>query len=278
MDKFSADMPQVIFYLHNDQFAISANHVREMVAMPKVVSVPQVPHYIRGVINLRGKVIPVIDLRLKMGLTSSLDEAEDLIELLDQREQDHKNWIAELESSVRERREFKLATDPHKCAFGKWYDNFTTDNRTLASCLKKFDAPHQRIHAIAIKVRTMEEKEDYDSAYEIIDQTKEGELAEMIKLFSEVRSLVKESNSEIAMVLEWQEKAVAICVDSIETVEKLSESNIDEMPETVSALENGCITGIGKRGKDNELVQLLDVGRLIDQDKELSVEIPMEGE
>ena len=278
MAKFSADMPQVIFYLQDNQFAISAKHVREMVAMPKVVSVPQVPHYIRGVINLRGKVIPVIDLRLKMGLTSSLDEAEDLISLLDQREQDHKNWIAELESSVRERREFKLATDPHKCAFGKWYDNFTTDNRTLASCLKKFDAPHQRIHAIAIKVRTMEEKEDYDSAYEIIDQTKEGELAEMIKLFSEVRSLLKESNSEIAMVLEWQEKAVAICVDSIETVEKLSESNIDEMPETVSALENGCITGIGKRGKDNELVQLLDVGKLIDQDKELSVEIPMEGE
>ena len=278
MAKFSADMPQVIFYLQDNQFAISANHVREMVAMPKVVSVPQVPHYIRGVINLRGKVIPVIDLRLKMGLTSLLDEAEDLIELLDQREQDHKNWIAELESSVRERREFKLATDPHKCAFGKWYDNFTTDNRTLASCLKKFDAPHQRIHAIAIKVRTMEEKEDYDSAYEIIDQTKEGELAEMIKLFSEVRSLVKESNSEIAMVLEWQEKAVAICVDSIETVEKLSEFNIDEMPEAVSVLENGCITGIGKRGKDNELVQLLDVGKLIDQDKELSVEIPMEGE
>ena len=276
MGKFSTDMTRVIFHLQYEQFAVSANHVREMVAMPKVISVPQTPNYIRGVINLRGNVIPVIDLRLKMGMTSLINETEDLITLLDEREQDHKNWIAELESSVRERREFKLAIDPHKCAFGKWYDNFKTDNRILAGCLTKFDAPHQKIHAIAIKVKGMEEKEDFDSAYEIINRTKEGELAEMIKLFSEARSLLRESNREIALVLEWKEKTMAVGVDSVETVEKLSESNIEEMPEAVSTLDNECIAGIGKRGKDNELVQLLDVGKLIGQEKELAIEIPEE--
>ena len=138
----------MIFRLQGEQFAVSTNHVREMVAMTKVVTVPRAPHYIRGVINLRGQVIPVIDLRLRMGMTSLVDEAEDLIALLDQREQDHKNWIAELESSVRERREFKLATDPHKCAFGKWYDNYKSDNRVLANCLTKFDEPHQKINVI----------------------------------------------------------------------------------------------------------------------------------
>jgi len=226
MGTFSTDMPWVIFHLLDEQFAVSANHVREMVAMPKVVSVPQTPDYIRGVINLRDQVIPVMDLRLRMGMTSLVDETEDLIQLLDQREQDHKNWIAELESSVREHREFKLAIDPHKCAFGKWYDNFKTENRILAGCLRKFDAPHQKIHAIAVNVKGMEEKEDFDSAYEIINRTKEGELAEMIRLFSEARSLLRESNREIALVLEWKEKTMAIGVDSVEAVEKFSESNI----------------------------------------------------
>lgn len=233
-------------------------------------------YYIKGVINLRGQVFPVIDLRLKMGMTSLVDEAEDLIALLDQREQDHKNWIAELESSVRERQEFKLATDPHKCAFGKWYDNFTTDNRTLASCLTKFDAPHKKIHAIAINVKEMEENEDFDSAYGIINRTKEGELAEMIKLFSEARSLFRESNREIALVLEWEDKTMAVGVDLVETVEKLSESNIEEMPEAVSTLDNACVAGIGNRGNDSELVQLLDVGKLIGPEKELAIEIPEE--
>ncbi len=276
MSEISTDMPWMIFHLQDEQFAVSASHVREMVAMPKVVTVPQAPHYIRGVINLRGQVIPVIDLRLRMGMASLVDEGDDLVALLDQREQDHKNWIAALESSVRERREFKLATDPHKCSFGKWYDNFKTDNRILAGSLTKFDAPHQKIHAIAIKVKGMAEKEDFDSAYEIINRAREGELAEMIRLFSEARDILIESIREIVLVLEWNEKTMAIGVDSVEAVEKLSESNIEEMPEMISTLDNECIAGIGKRGKDNELVQLLDVGKLIGQEKELAIEIPEE--
>ena len=193
VDDLSTDMPWVILLLQDQPFAISSNYVREMVAMPKIVSVPQMPPYIRGVINLRGQVVPVIDLRARLGMTSLLGETEDLINLLDQREQDHKNWLVELESSVKERREFRLATDPHKCAFGKWYDNFITDNRVLANCLSKFDAPHKRIHAIGIEVKELEEKEGPESAYAVIERTRNGDLAEMIKLFSEARSLLRES-------------------------------------------------------------------------------------
>jgi purine-binding chemotaxis protein CheW len=243
-----------------------------MVVIPKIVSVPQMPDYIRGVVNLRGKVMPVIDLRSRLGMTSLLDEIEDLIDLLNQREQDHKNWLAELESSVRERREFKLATDPHKCAFGRWYDNFTTNNRILAICLKKFDEPHKRIHAIAIEVKKLEETGDFDSAYSIIEHTRQGDLAEMVKLFSEARDLLRESHREIAMVLEWGEKTMAVAVDSIETVEKLSKSNIEEMPVTICTLDNECVVGIGKRDKDDELVQILDISRFIDQENELTFE------
>jgi len=272
-DSISTDMPWVILLLQDQPFAVSANYVREMVAMPKIVSVPQMPSHIRGVINLRGQVVPVIDLRVRLGMTSLLGETEDLINLLNQREQDHKNWLVELESSVKERRDFKLATDPHKCAFGKWYDNFTTDNRLLANCLQKFDAPHKRIHAIGIEVKELEEKGDFDSANAIIERTRQGDLAEMIKLFSEARNLLREFTREIAMVLEWNKKTMAAAVDSIETVEKLSKSNIEEMPETIFSSDNECVVGIGKRDKDDKLVQILDVSRLIDQESEMVFEM-----
>ncbi len=275
-DSISTDMPWVILLLQDQPFAVSANYVREMVAMPKIVSVPQMPSHIRGVINLRGQVVPVIDLRERLGMTSLLGETEDLINLLNQREQDHKNWLVELESSVKESREFKLATDPHKCAFGKWYDNFTTDNRLLANCLQRFDAPHKRIHAIGIEVKKLEEKGDFDSAHATIEHTRQGDLAEMIKLFSEARNLLKESHREIAMVLEWNEKTMAAAVDSIETVEKLSKSNIEEMPETIFSSDNECVVGIGKRDKDDKLVQILDVSRLIDQESEMVFEVKAE--
>jgi purine-binding chemotaxis protein CheW len=56
------------FRLAKEEFAIEVLSVREIMGIQEVTSVPQTPAYVRGVINLRGKVIPVIDLRLKFGL------------------------------------------------------------------------------------------------------------------------------------------------------------------------------------------------------------------
>ena len=56
------------FRLAKEEFAIDVLSVREIMGMQEVTSVPQTPAYVKGVINLRGKVIPVVDLRLKFGL------------------------------------------------------------------------------------------------------------------------------------------------------------------------------------------------------------------
>jgi len=263
MEKFENNMPWVNFYLLNELYAISASNVREMLAMPRVVSIPKTPDYIRGVINLRGKNYPVLDLRKRMGMKSLVDETSDLIELLEHREEDHKNWIAELESSVEEHCDFKLTTNPHKCAFGKWYDSFKTDNRVLKSILKKFNNPHNTIHSIAIDVKELVKQKDFDGAFDVINKTRNGELAEMIKLFNEVRTNLRESSREIALVLEWQDKTMVVSVDSVATVDKMDESNVEEMSEAVSTEDNQYLIGIGKRGKDELLVQLLDVEKLI---------------
>jgi chemotaxis signal transduction protein len=79
----------------------------------EVASIPNMPDFVRGAINLRGRVMPLVDLRKRLGMVSASEETSEFIRLMMQREQDHKNWLAELEASVRERREFKLTTDPH---------------------------------------------------------------------------------------------------------------------------------------------------------------------
>ena len=56
------------FRLGKEDFAIQVLKVREIVGIQDITSVPQMPGYVKGVINLRGKVIPVVDLRLKFGL------------------------------------------------------------------------------------------------------------------------------------------------------------------------------------------------------------------
>jgi purine-binding chemotaxis protein CheW len=56
------------FSLAGEEYGIGILKVREIIGMMTITTIPQTPRYVKGVINLRGKVIPVIDLRLKFGM------------------------------------------------------------------------------------------------------------------------------------------------------------------------------------------------------------------
>jgi purine-binding chemotaxis protein CheW len=56
------------FHLGQEEFGMRVLKVREIMGIQDITAVPHTPAYVKGVINLRGKVIPVIDLRLKFGL------------------------------------------------------------------------------------------------------------------------------------------------------------------------------------------------------------------
>lgn len=59
------------FQLSSEVFGLEINKVREVLDFTSLNKVPQTPAYMRGVINLRGAVVPVIDLRLKFGMTQA---------------------------------------------------------------------------------------------------------------------------------------------------------------------------------------------------------------
>lgn len=56
------------FSLAEEEYGIGILKVKEIIGMITITAVPQTPSHVKGVINLRGKVIPVIDLRLKFGM------------------------------------------------------------------------------------------------------------------------------------------------------------------------------------------------------------------
>ncbi len=59
------------FSLAGEEYGIGILKVREIIGMMPVTPVPRTPDFVKGVINLRGKVIPVIDLRLRFGLDAA---------------------------------------------------------------------------------------------------------------------------------------------------------------------------------------------------------------
>jgi purine-binding chemotaxis protein CheW len=59
------------FKLSEEVFAVDVAKVREILEITTITKVPQTPDFMRGVINLRGSVVPVIDMRLKFGMSAT---------------------------------------------------------------------------------------------------------------------------------------------------------------------------------------------------------------
>lgn len=58
------------FALSDEEYGIGILKVREIIGLMEITAVPQTPPYVKGVINLRGSVIPVLELRIKFGMKS----------------------------------------------------------------------------------------------------------------------------------------------------------------------------------------------------------------
>lgn len=69
----------VTFFLGREEYGIPILGVREIIGMVPITPVPQMPVYIRGVINLRGGIIPILDLRLKFGMDTREQTRESCI-------------------------------------------------------------------------------------------------------------------------------------------------------------------------------------------------------
>lgn len=73
----------VSFNLDQEEYGVDVLKVREIIRMPVVTRVPNTPHYVDGVINLRGKVIPIISMRKKFGLIESENDKQTRIMVMD---------------------------------------------------------------------------------------------------------------------------------------------------------------------------------------------------
>ena len=80
----SPDVLQLVtFKLAGEEYATDILKVQEINRMVEITSVPNAPHYVEGVINLRGKVVPVINLRKKFGLVVKEADIQSRIMVVD---------------------------------------------------------------------------------------------------------------------------------------------------------------------------------------------------
>ncbi|KML06462.1 chemotaxis protein CheW [Rossellomorea marisflavi] len=63
----------IVFQLHDKEYALEVENVRSIEKLEHITRVPKTPEYVKGVINLRGVVTPIVDLRVRFGLLSVQD-------------------------------------------------------------------------------------------------------------------------------------------------------------------------------------------------------------
>ncbi len=262
-EQFNENAPWVLFRLKNQILAIFAENTREMITVPEVTPIPRAPEFVRGVINLRGSVIALLDLRVKLNQPSMTAELHAMADELEKRRQDHIHWVDELEKSVEEGTPFTLARDPDDCAFGKWYNSYKPEHTRLLSLLPEMDQPHKAIHASADQAEELLRAAGKRKALEFIKTLRATHMARIMEIFDNVQQAMRELSQEIAIVVDYGGVTLALTVDGVEAVEPLRAGSIENLPGDMGPESNYIITMLGRRIGSGEPVLLPDLSRIV---------------
>lgn len=103
MSEITAETNQYLtFTLGEEDFALDIGKVREVLDYTTITKVPRMPAYLRGVINLRGNVVPVIDLRYKLGMGTITQSVDTCIVIVETMIDDELTHMGALADSVKE--------------------------------------------------------------------------------------------------------------------------------------------------------------------------------
>ena len=225
--------------------------------MPSITPMPGMASPIRGVVPARGQLLPLVGARALFGLPSRQAAKGMLVTTLRTHRTAHEQWLKALEDSARDGSPFTLETHPHRCGFGRWYDSFHADHFLLVSHMKKFDAPHKRIHGLAQTVLQLATSGQQHAALHHINTARNTLLAELIQLFEDAESLINDLFSEIALLLSAEGHSFALSVDSVDTLEEWDSSEIQAVEELGGQALSG-VTAIAHRPQPSVPALVLD--------------------
>lgn len=102
VDTITETRQYLTFKLDNEVFALDVATVREVLDFTTVTKIPRTPEFMRGVINLRGSVVPVVDLRLAFGMSATEKTVNTCIIVMEVRLEGETTIIGALADSVEE--------------------------------------------------------------------------------------------------------------------------------------------------------------------------------
>ncbi len=260
----SENVDYLIFMLSNQLYALPYHNLVQIIDSPTATRMPNMDGHVRGAINFSGEMIVLYDMRQTLGLPALAEEVSKTVHALAARKQDHINWLNTLKDEVYHDKDISVQTNPHKCAFGKWYDTYKPESLSLADYMARFDAPHKHIHDLAVKAQELIKTGRKQRAKDMIHDAERRELTSLIALFDNAERTIRSFTYEYAIVIENSGSKFAISVDAVKSFEQFDEIILD-IPPMLKRTCGDFLQSFGRRSINGkaEDVLILDVEKVI---------------
>jgi len=257
--------PSIVFEVGNGLFSVDSRYIETIMQLPPCERVPDARPEIKGIFHYRGKTITMFDLRLVMKMNSREKDFSDFCKMIDARKQDHINWVEALDETAATDAPFRLATDYHKCALGRWCDSFQCDVAEVNYQINRISEPHRLLHETAGKVHDiLSDKNDanrHETAKAVVNQLRKTYMSKVLDLLEDTKNVFRDSYfREMALVLSG-DRNLGLVADNILAVEELTP--ISEADEVNRFLPEPYITSVMRSKKIHGLILGLDIHKLL---------------
>jgi len=248
----------VTFKLGLEEFAFHMDRVREILRVERPSEVPDTPKHVLGVLTVRGKILPVIDLRVMLGLSSLETEVvAEATELCAR----FKTWLTAAGETMRSGAD-KLDVSGAETV-RKWMADSNTSSQALQNVIGKMRAANDRLLRGVAQTQSL--AAEPARAREHFQQEVEGSGQQVIKLFAEFENNVKENirEDQRLIVVQTHGSLLALLVDKVREVLNMPKRQIDPPPQHLSENRNLELSGIAKLENGKRLIMLLDANHLV---------------
>jgi len=257
------DEEQIVsFQIAEEEYAFNILRVREILRVSEITAIPDAPDYVKGLLSVRNKLLPILDLRTILGTNNLVSELHNLIDMM---KDEHKEWLQALEQTINSGTKFSKTTDPDKCELGRWLNNYHSSNANIMDILKQFKKPHAQLHKSAERVLEIA-KRSKDEALNYFNQETKSAFNALLSLFDELKQSLTQNVTEDQriLVVETNGLTVGFLVDHVNEVMRIPKGVIDEVPAITLASKQG-LKGVAKLNDGKRLIMIIDETNIFSQ-------------
>lgn len=256
------DVQLVSFIIGNEEYAFYIDKVREILRFDKITEVPNSPEYMLGLITVRGKLLPVVDLRKLFNMRTF---GEDISEHVEKIKAAHEEFLKALSSSIDGKSVFKGELDHNKCSFGVFLSNFYTSSVEVDNAVEEIKQDHVLFHNYAKESLDILRESGSEKAKSFFDEKilPTGKL--VINHFERLQKTIEQNinQDQKILVIEFGNISIGLAVDKMKHVIRLPKDVVAEPPSLLSGKRGKDLRGIANLENGSRLVMLLNEENLL---------------